>query len=380
MSDSPSMSAKYAPDHPSLLATIRQMGVGPGPQATLAALLSGMPDPVIVMDREHRVHLLSPAAETLLGVSGASALGRPVAELARDDALRELLLALSQGAGQMPAQVATADGSIYAPGAAPISGENGEATGWLLVLRDMTRFKRLNRNMAEFLSTVSHDMRSPLTFMKGYLDMLGMIGPLTDRQVEFVDKISGGVTQMSEMVEKILDAGRLDPHTGSYELAREPADLAEVAHRATQALLEPARKKGLTLTAAIADDLPILNVDRAMLGSAFANLVENAVKYTPEGGTVEVTLGMEQDKIVFRVRDNGYGIPAADRDRLFQRNVRIHRQEWKRVKGSGLGLFIVKNVAQRHGGDAWVESVEGQGSTFCLSIPLDGPNLLAESE
>lgn len=207
-----------------------------------------------------------------------------------------------------------------------------------------------------------------------------MIGPLTDRQVEFVDKISGGVTQMSEMVEKILDAGRLDPHTGSYELAREPADLAEVAHRATQALLEPARKKGLTLTAAIADDLPILNVDRAMLGSAFANLVENAVKYTPEGGTVEVTLGMEQDKIVFRVRDNGYGIPAADRDRLFQRNVRIHRQEWKRVKGSGLGLFIVKNVAQRHGGDAWVESVEGQGSTFCLSIPLDGPNLLAESE
>lgn len=356
------------------------MNGGPGPQAILAALLSSTPDPVIVVDREHRIRLLNSSAEALLGVSGAAALGSPVAELARDGALRELLFALSQGAGQPPAQIATADGSIYVPGAALISGENGEPGGWLLILRDMTRFKRLNRNMAEFLSTVSHDMRTPLTFMKGYLDMLGMIGPLTDRQEEFVDKIGGGVTQMSEMVEKILDAGRLDPHTGSYELAREPADLAEVVHRATQGLLEPARKKGLNLSATIADNLPILNVDRAMLGSAFANLVENAVKYTPEGGTVEVTLGLEQNKIVFRVRDNGYGIPAADCERLFQRNVRIHRPEWKRVKGSGLGLFIVKNVAQRHGGDAWVESAEGLGSTFCLSIPLDGPNLLAESE
>lgn len=356
------------------------MNGGPSPQATLAALLSSTHDPVIVVDRERRVRLLNPSAEALLGMNGAAALGSPVAELARDDALRELLVALLQSAGQMPAQIATADGSIYVPSAALISGENGEPNGWLLILRDMTRFKRLNRNMAEFLSTVSHDMRTPLTFMKGYLDMLGMIGPLTDRQLEFVDKIGGGVTQMAEMVEKILDAGRLDPHTGSYELAREPADLAEVAHRAIQALLEPARKKGLTLSTTIADHLPILNVDRVMLGSAFANLVENAVKYTPEGGTVEVTLGMEQNKIVFRVRDNGYGIPATDRERLFQRNVRIHRPEWKRVKGSGLGLFIVKNVAQRHGGDAWVEGAEGQGSTFCLSVPLDGPNLLTESE
>lgn len=380
MNDSPSASAHNAANQQSLLAAIQHMNGGPGPQAILAALLSSTPDPVIVVDREHRIRLLNSSAEALLGVSGAAALGSPVAELARDGALRELLFALSQGVGQAPAQIATADGSIYVPGAALISGENGEPGGWLLILRDMTRFKRLNRNMAEFLSTVSHDMRTPLTFMKGYLDMLGMIGPLTDRQEEFVDKIGGGVTQMSEMVEKILDAGRLDPHTGSYELAREPADLAEVVHRATQGLLDPARKKGLNLSATIADNLPILNVDRAMLGSAFANLVENAVKYTPEGGTVEVTLGLEQNKIVFRVRDNGYGIPAADCERLFQRNVRIHRPEWKRVKGSGLGLFIVKNVAQRHGGDAWVESAEGLGSTFCLSIPLDGPNLLAESE
>lgn len=344
----------------------------------LAAIVTSTPDPVIVIDRQQVIRLLNPPAEALLGAERGGAVGAPVSEIAGEDALGEALRALGQG-DPLPPQVVSADGRTFAPSLAAIDGEEDGPGGWVLILRDMTHFKRLNRSMSEFLSTVSHDMRSPLTFMKGYLDMLGMIGPLNERQTEFVEKIAGGVTQMADMVEKILDAGKLDPVTGTYELAREPADIAELAHSAAQSQVEAARKKGLTLLAAIADDLPILNVDRNMLSSAFTNLVENAVKYTPQGGTVEVSLDMEPGAIVFCVRDNGYGIPLADQARLFERNVRLHRPEWKRVKGSGLGLFIVKNVAQRHGGDAWVESVEGQGSAFYISIPLDGANLLAES-
>lgn len=379
MPESTTRSAPHVSDFQHLAAAVRQMPASIRPEAALAALLGQTPDAVIVLDRQQRIVLLNRPAEALLGVAAPAALGQLAHDVAQNGALREALQAARQGASSLPAQVEGAGGASYVPTITAIGGDGADPAGWVLVLRDVTHFKRLNRNMAEFLSTVSHDMRSPLTFMKGYLDMLGMIGPLTDRQNEFVEKIGGGVIQMADMVEKILDAGRLDPHTGSYELSREPADVAELAHRATQGLIEPARKKNLTLSAAIAEDLPILNVDRAMLGSAFANLVENAVKYTPEGGTVDVMLGLEGNAVVFRVRDNGYGIPAADRERLFQRNVRIQRQEWKRVKGSGLGLFIVKNVARRHGGDAWVESVEGQGSTFCLSLPLDGPNLLAQS-
>src|SRR5690606_20000241 len=326
--------------------------------ATLAALLGATPDALILLDPEQRVVLLTPPAETLLGLDSASAANRPAREVIRD----ATLLALLADCGTLPAQVTAEDGHVYAPRAVPITGKDGALEGRALVLRDMTQFEQLNRNMADFLSTVSHDMRSPLTFIKGYLDMLGMIGPLTERQAQFVEKITGGVMQMADMIEKILDAGRPDPHTGRYELSSEPADIGELAQRAMQALAEPARKKGLALSAAIADDLPILNVDSARLASAFSNLIEDAVKYTPEGGAVQVSLEIEQDNLVFRVQDNGYGIAAADQARLFQRNVRLHRQEWKQVKGSGLGLFIVKNVAQRHGGDAWVESVEGQGS------------------
>ena len=365
--------------HPELLNTIRQLTGAPDVTAVLAALLGTTPDPIIILDRDQRVRLLNPPAEALLETTCDVAVGRPAREVVPDNALHDLLRVDESSQEAASAQIAGGDGFVYSPRVVAIRGEDGALEGWALVLRDITRFEQLNRNMADFLSTVSHDMRSPLTFIKGYLDMLGLIGPLTERQEAFIEKITGGVMQMADMIEKILDAGRLDPHTGRYELSREPSDLGELARRAAQPLIEPARKKGLALTLDIADDLPVVNVDAARLTSAFANLIENAVKYTPEGGAVDVSLRVERDTLLFRVRDNGYGIPAADQARLFQRNVRVHRPEWKLVKGSGLGLFIVKNVAQRHGGDAWVESVEAQGSTFALAIPLRGANLLADS-
>jgi signal transduction histidine kinase len=182
---------------------------------------------------------------------------------------------------------------------------------------------------------------------------------------------------MSDLVEKVLDAGKLDPVTGDYELMREPCDLVEVFRKVVTSLSEPAAKKKLEFTSSVANGIPILNVDRTMLSSAFTNLVENAVKYTPEGGHVDVALDLDSGSLIFTVKDDGYGIGSEDQKKLFGRNVRIYRKEWKRVKGTGLGLFIVKNVAQRHGGDAWVESAEGQGSTFRITIPLEGANLLS---
>jgi signal transduction histidine kinase len=181
---------------------------------------------------------------------------------------------------------------------------------------------------------------------------------------------------MSDMVEKILKAGRLDPMTGTYRLEREPCDVIEIFNEVVNGLAGPAQEKGILLTHSVDGGVPIVNADRGLIISAFTNLAENAVKYTPEDGTIEIALTVENNDLLFRVSDDGYGISEEDQLKLFRRNVRVHRKEWKRVKGSGLGLFIVKNVAQRHGGDTWVESVEGQGSTFYFSIPLEGANLV----
>ncbi|MBI5961059.1 MAG: PAS domain S-box protein [Chloroflexi bacterium] len=342
----------------------------------LAAVLASTPDAVLVVDRELNLQLVNSAAQEMFPTLSQDVIGLPLGELEQMKMLVEMFRAENGTLAQVMLEYQAENGRVYAPKISDVRTENGEMTGWVLVLRDISPFKRLNQNMSEFLSTVSHDMRSPLTFMKGFQDMLGMVGPLNEKQREFVEKTISGVDQMADMVEKILEAGKLDPVTGNYQLAREPVDMVEIFNKVINNLSEPAAKKGLTLTYTCAPDIPVLNVDRAMLTSAFTNLVENAVKYTPEGGQVEIELASKDGGLLFRVKDNGFGISAEDQKKLFARNVRIHRKEWKRVKGSGLGLFIVKNVAQRHGGDAWVESSEGKGSTFFISLPFEGANLL----
>ena len=339
----------------------------------LAAVLASTPDPVLVVDRDRYLQLINPAAQAMFP---HDAVGLRLDDVPQMASLLELFVENGAAPAQPMLEYTNENKRTYSLNVSDVHTESGEMTGWVLVLRDITHFRRLNDNMSEFLSTVSHDMRSPLTFMKGYLDMLGMIGELNERQTEFVFKITAGVNQMADMVEKILEAGKLDPVTGNYQLAREACDLIDIVRKMMSGLVEPAAKKDLTLNVTIDERVPVLNVDRAMMTSALTNLVENAVKYTPEGGQVDVSLVMNGDELIFRVSDDGFGISPENQAKLFARNVRVHRKEWKRVKGSGLGLFIVKNVAQRHGGDAWVESVEGEGSTFCLSIPLEGANLL----
>lgn len=248
----------------------------------------------------------------------------------------------------------------------------------VLVLRDISQFKKINRNQNEFMRIVAHDLRSPLTSMKGFASMLelGLVGELNEKQTHFVGKILSGISQLTLLVENIQDAGRFDPDTGFYELMRSQVDVADLLREVVQDYLVPAEKGELTIHTSIADDVPIISADANMLERAIANLVDNAIKYTPNGGSVKVSVYTKDRAIIVAVTDSGLGISAENQALLFQRHMRIARQEHKKIKGSGLGLFIVKSVAQRHGGTAKVESKEGQGSTFYMTIPLDGDNQL----
>jgi signal transduction histidine kinase len=144
--------------------------------------------------------------------------------------------------------------------------------------------------------------------------------------------------------------------------------------------LLPAEKQELTIVTRISDNVPIINADANMLERAIINLMDNAIKYTPNGGQIEVGVERQDETLMVSVHDNGLGISPENQKLLFERHVRIPRQEHKKIKGSGLGLFIVKSVARRHGGDAWVTSREGKGSTFFIGIPLDGANAVVSSD
>jgi signal transduction histidine kinase len=242
-------------------------------------------------------------------------------------------------------------------------------------LRDITRYKNLRDNQSEFVSTVSHDLRSPLTYMHGYATMLPMVGELNDKQKGFAEKIISGIAQMTDLVDKILDASRLDPE-GNYELSRDTCDVAKIVTDIVSNHSQPAEKKGLKLSVALNTALPILNLDDLMLRRALNNLVDNAIKYTPENGAITVGANVQDNNLLLTVQDTGLGISEENQKHLFERFRRVRRREHQAVKGNGLGLFIVKSVAQKHGGDAWVESKEGEGSTFAIRIPLEGANLL----
>jgi signal transduction histidine kinase len=203
-----------------------------------------------------------------------------------------------------------------------------------------------------------------------------MVGDLSDKQKYFVEKILSGITQMVALVDNIQDAGRYDPETGFYELSRTQCDICEMVTRITNHHLIPAEKQDLTLTVETAADVPIINVDEHMLERAVTNLIDNAIKYTPNGKRIGISVRRADSHVIISVRDNGLGISPENQKLLFERHFRIARQEHRSIKGSGLGLFIVRSVAQRHGGQAWVESADGEGSTFFISIPLEGANLV----
>jgi signal transduction histidine kinase len=251
----------------------------------------------------------------------------------------------------------------------------------VLSLRDVSRFKRLNRNQQEFLRVVSHDLRSPLTSIQGFADMvrMGMVGEVNEKQVYFMDKILGGIVQMTSIVENIQDAGRFDPETGFYEMQRAQVDLQEIAKKIVHHQIVPAEKQDLTVEMNVADDVPIIYADENMITRGITNLVDNAIKYTPNGGKVAVDITKEGNNVVISVKDDGYGISEDNQKKLFQRHSRIHRKEHSKVKGTGLGLFIVRSVAQRHGGDARVHSIIGEGTTFSIVIPLTGANMTGNS-
>lgn len=234
---------------------------------------------------------------------------------------------------------------------------------------------KLMRNQSEFVRIVSHDLRSPLTSIKGFASMMEEIEQ-DEKKQHFIEKILSGVNQMASLVDNIQDAGRYDPETGFYEMERVPTDLADMIHKIVKTHLLPAEKENLTLTINVDQTVPIVNVDRNMIERSISNLVDNAIKYTPDGGKIEVALHKQGEELVIAISDTGYGISEENMKQLFQRHFRISRQEHKRVKGSGLGLFIVRSVARHHAGDAFVTSVEGQGSTFGIRIPLAGDNLI----
>jgi signal transduction histidine kinase len=201
--------------------------------------------------------------------------------------------------------------------------------------------------------------------------MMDMVGELNEQQRSYVSKIITGVENMARLVNDLLDLGRIDM---GVDLQVEPVMVLNVLEKVTSTLRTQATQKDVELSLELPKDLPHhIDADPALFHQAVYNLVENAIKYTPEGGQVFVRVHISGEDLVFEIQDTGIGISAEDMPRLFEKFYRGKAREARARVGTGLGLAIVRSIAERHGGRVWVESVEGKGSTFYLQIPIQQP-------
>lgn len=242
-----------------------------------------------------------------------------------------------------------------------------KATGTrLVILQDSSAEKERSQKQNDFIETVSHDMRSPLTLIKGYINMLEMVGSLNDQQKDFIQKIVINVDSMTKLVNNILDIERLESGIG---LKKEITSPEEILAETVEDLKPSAAQKNIQIDCVKETKVKCL-VDRFLLKQAVYNLIENSIKYSAVGDKIELRLTEKDQNIEFIVKDHGAGIAPIDLPRIFEKEYRSNLKNQDQIRGAGLGLSIVKSIAERHNGKVWVESQLGKGSTFHLEIPV----------
>jgi PAS domain S-box-containing protein len=331
----------------------------------LETILNSTPDPVLVTDASNRLILANPAASQLFGMMIRRGERQDLERTIQIKPLYELLQASSENG--RTEEVNMPNGRTYLATASTMTTDD-RTLGRVCIMRDVTQLKEVDQLKSEFVSTVSHDLRSPLTLMRGYATMLEMAGTLNDQQKNYIKMIVQGVDNMAKLVNNLLDLGRIEFGVG---LQVESIPVLDIIERVISGLQLHAKEKNISLSVEIPKDMPhAVEADQALLHQAVYNLVENAIKYTPNEGTVTLNLLSAPDTLTFAVKDSGIGIQPEDMKRLFEKFYRGTNREALSLRGTGLGLAIVKSIAERHGGRVWAESELGKGSTFYLLIPL----------
>jgi len=326
----------------------------------LQAIIEGVQDVIFVLDIDNYLILANPAAQEHLGMTIAD-YGKPAMSLSLEPALDKFCQeALVNPQGKV--EVAFKDGRTYNCSLVHIP-----EIGRVVAMHDVTTFKQLDALKSQFVSHVSHDLKAPLTTIKGFAGLLRDLPTVCPEGKEYAALIVGASDRMMELINSLLDLGKIEI---GMDKDLTPTDLilcvmVMVAHFQPQA-----DAKGISLTLDTGLDSLLVLGSAIRLEQAVANLLGNAIKFTPPGGSVVVSVAQVDDQAVVCVADTGPGIPSFLQSHLFQKFSRLGQQETQSQEGHGLGLAIVKSIVDAHHGQVWVESEAGKGSRFYFSLPL----------
>ncbi|HET6476170.1 MAG TPA: ATP-binding protein [Thermoleophilia bacterium] len=338
------------------------------------AVLSSMVEGVLAVDTEERVIAVNAAAARLLDLEPEAVDGKTIQEVVRNPDLQHVVARTLDGHQPVEAdivmRVGAEDRDLQA-NATLLHGDDADevVVGAVVVLNDVTRLKRLEAVRRDFVANVSHELKTPVTSIKGFAETLED-GALNDPETahRFVRIISGQADRLNSIIEDLLSLSALEQSGDSPLLQLEEADLCDVVAVALGVIGPKAEAKSIDLVEDCPDSL-FSRVSPPLLEQAVVNLVDNAVKYSPVGSAVDVTLEERADEIVISVRDEGPGVSREQLPRLFERFYRVDKARSRDLGGTGLGLAIVKHIAQVHGGRVSVDSVVGRGSTFRIHLP-----------
>jgi two-component system NtrC family sensor kinase len=325
----------------------------------LDTILREMQDVVIVTDDNLHVLLINAAARQALLLDDA-ALGQPLPRVVAVQQLIDLFEQRHTEEFVWRADITLPDGRVLQGQLSPLPG-----VGYGAVLRDITRLKELDRIKSEFVSIVSHDLRTPLTTIRGYVNLLPRVGPLNEQQQDFVTRVERSMDNIVDLIADLLDIGKIEAGV-DWEMEAVPlhAVVCEVADR----LRANAELHQQTLTVSAPELSPVLGNQRR-LEQVVSNLVSNAIKYTPDRGRIDVLLREDDGFLVLHVTDTGIGISLEDQRRIFDKFYRVESEATERISGTGLGLSIVKAIVKKHSGRVWVHSELGKGSAFTVLLP-----------
>jgi two-component system phosphate regulon sensor histidine kinase PhoR len=336
------------------------------------AVLSGMVEGVLAVDARERVMRLNKAGGKLLGVKPEKAEGRPIEEVVRNTHLRAFIAQTLHGIENVETDLTIGNQNeifLQAHGAV-LKDIQGKFIGAVIVLNDVTRLRRLETVRRDFVANVSHELKTPITLIKGFVETLQQ-GALENREEteRFLKIMAKQVDRLNAIIEDLLSLSRLEQASGKPEIALEKISLRRILESAICDSELKAREKNTAIQLNCTNEPEVLaNPD--LLGQAVLNLVDNALKYSEPDSKIEIEVLENGAEIVISIQDWGCGIDSSHLPRLFERFYRVDQARSRQLGGTGLGLAIVKHIAQAHKGSVSVKSTLGKGSRFSIHLPI----------
>ena len=354
-------------------------------------VLSGISDAIIAVDIDQKILIFNSAAQNLTGYTIDEVMNHHIGKVIRVFDRDQELLPFDY----CPIKSNDSEGTVFTKKDLKIVGKNKEFfanlvvgkikegakinLGCILALHDTTEEKRLEEMKLDFVSMAAHELRTPLTSLKGYLSILIKDNKdiLKPDEATFLARADISAQQLGALVDNLLNVSRIENHRLTINI--EPFDMRQLIQQSVEQIMERAKDKKITLEFKKDDSpLPKVLIDKLRMGEVLNNLVSNAIAYTQQGGRVTIWTERKDDLVVSHVQDTGEGIPKESLPHLFTKFFRISGKLEQTTKGTGLGLYISKEIIKMHRGEIWVESELGKGSTFSFSLPTESKSLVLD--